>query len=55
MLTFVFLLVFGGILIGFVVYLTMFSGGRKKQAGKAEVNAQHEAPRSPRGSGQGDN
>lgn len=55
MLTFVFLLIFGGILVGFMVWLTMFRKGRDSQAPQSQVNAQRNAPAPGRGTGAGDN
>ena len=55
MLTIVFLVLFGGILVGFMVWLTMFRKGRKSQAARSEVTAQRQTPEPGRASGSGDN
>lgn len=55
MLTFVFLLIFGGIVVGFMVWLTMFRKGRKSQAPQSQVNAQRDTPTPGRATGAGDN
>ena len=55
MLTAVFLVIFGGILVGCMVWLAMFRQGRKNQAGKAEVTAQRQAPEPGRATGRGNN
>ena len=55
MLTVVFLVVFGGILVGAMAYLAMFRKGRKSQAPQSQVNAQEQMPVAGRSSGKGDN
>ncbi len=55
MVTAVFLIVFGGILVGFMVYKMAFSGGRKGKAAQSEVNAQRQTPTPGRSTGTGDN
>lgn len=54
MVAIVFLVIFGGILVGFMVYLWMFRKGRKGQAPRSEVNAQRQEPVPGRGMGRGD-
>ena len=53
MLTAIFLIVFGGILVGFMAYLTMFRKGRKNQAPQSEVNAQDHMSTPGRSTGRG--
>ena len=53
MLTAIFLIVFGGILVGFMVYKMAFSGGRKDRAAQSEVNAQQQTPTPGRSTGSG--
>ena len=54
MLTVVFLVIFGSILVGVMVYLWAFRKGRKSQAPQAQVNAQRQEPKTGRGTGRGD-
>lgn len=46
MITIIFVLVFGGLLVGFMIYKSAFGGlKRKGQSGEAEVNAMRNPPK----------
>ena len=45
MLTIIMVLVFGGLLVGFMIYKSAFGGMKRKgQSGEAEVNAMRNTP-----------
>ena len=52
--TALFLIFFGAIAVGFVLWKTVMQGGRKNQGSRAEIRAQRQEPKAGRGSGRGD-